>query len=91
MLSLPNEFIESYIINKYQNIKDIKEYNIFNKKFKLLTKEEINKIKDMQLSNNCPVILQKQILFVEEKDKINYKVIIENGNLIYIKDKRIID
>lgn len=45
----------------------------------------------MQSSNNCPEILQKQILFVDEKDKINYKVIIENGNLIYIKDKRVID
>ena len=91
LLRLPNEFIESYIINKYNNLKDIKEYNLFNIKFKLLTKEEINKIKEMQSSNNCPEILQKQILFVDEKDKINYKVIIENGNLIYIKDKRVID
>ena len=41
--------------------------------------------------DNCPENLKKQILFIEEKEKINYQVIIENGTLLYLKDKRIID
>ena len=91
ILNLPNETIEEYIKNKFHYIKDIKDFKLFNNNFKPLLKVEIKKIKDLQLLDNCPENLKKQILFIEEKEKINYQVIIENGTLLYLKDKRIID
>ena len=90
-LNLPNETIEAYIKNKFHDIKDIKDYNLFNNKFKNLTNAQIKIIKDLQLLKNCPENLKKQISFIEDKEKNNYQVIVENGTLLYLNDKRIID
>jgi len=91
ILNLPNEVIEAYIKNKFHDIKDMEDYYLLNKKFKDLTNNQIIEIKDLQLLKNCPENLKKQIVFIEDKEKINYQVIIENGTLLYLKDKRVID
>jgi len=91
MLNLPNEVIEEYIKNKFHDKKDMEDYNLLNFKFKDLTNDQIKIIKDLQLLKNCPENLKKQITFIEDKEKINYQVIIENGTLLYLKDKRVID
>ena len=91
MLNLPNETIEEYIKKKFHDIKDMKDYNLLNIKFKDLTNDQIKKIKDLQLLKNCPENLKKQIVFIEDKEKINYQVIVEKGTLLYLKDKRVID
>ena len=91
ILNLPNEVIEAYIKNKFHDIKDMEDYYLLNKKFKDLTNNQIIEIKDLQLLKNCPENLKKQIVFIEDKEKINYQLIIENGTLLYLKDKRVID
>jgi len=91
ILNLPNEVIEAYIKNKFHDKKDMEDYYLLNKKFKDLTNNQIIEIKDLQLLKNCPENLKKQIVFIEDKEKINYQVIIENGTLLYLKDKRVID
>jgi len=91
ILNLPNEVIEAYIKNKFHDIKDMEDYYLLNNKFKDLTNNQIIEIKDLQLLKNCPENLKKQIVFIEDKEKINYQLIIENGTLLYLKDKRVID
>lgn len=71
--------------------KKIFNSNEYHNKIFNLSIEDINKIKNYQSSNECPKSLKNSIIFANEEEKINYQVGVENDNLIFIKDKIIID